>query len=82
MLNRPETFSTISQKTEPKKLISIQFIEFDIAVTAGKTETGKAAIGVVALGLGAGVDTNSTNEQISRVRFKLPFVLPADIAGE
>ena len=79
---RPEGFYFWSPKDDLKRVFSVQFIEFDIAVTAGKAEGGKAGIGVVSLGLGAGVDTKSSSEQFSRVRFKLPFVLPADIYGE
>lgn len=80
--SRPEGFHVRKDAALGSKAVSFQFVEFDVAVTAGKTEGGKAGIGVVSLGLGAGVDTKSTNEQVSRVRFKLPLVLPADIAGE
>ena len=57
---------------------AVQFVEFDVAVTASRDEQGKAGIAVVAalLKLEAGRDTSTAAETVSRVRFKVPVILP------
>ena len=59
-----------------KGAVAVQYVEFDVAVAASVDESGKAAIGVVALGLGANLDTRAVNSLTSRVRFRVPLVLP------
>jgi hypothetical protein len=75
---RPDSFHL--RQSPGGKPVSFQYVDFDIAVTASKVEGGKATLGVVAFG--AGIDTTTTNQQISRIKFKLPMVLPADLDGE
>lgn len=76
--NHPEEFGI--RRSHGGKVQAVQFIEFDIAPGVTKTEGGKAALGVAVLG--AGVQTETTRENASRIRFKIPVVLPSDMDGE
>lgn len=76
LAKRPENY--VLCQTADGRPGSLQFIEFDVACTASRDESGQATIGVAALGLGANIDTSTARQHISRVRFSVPLVLPAD----
>jgi len=60
----------------PQGQRDFQVVEFDVAVTVSTDKSGKIALGVAALGIGADVGRDSRAEQVSRVRFKIPLALP------
>ena len=56
----------------------IQYLEFDVAVTADSGAKTKAGIGVVAgvFNLGAAGESTSGESSVSRLKFKVPIVMP------
>nr|WP_315053298.1 trypco2 family protein [uncultured Brevundimonas sp.] len=59
----------------------VQQIEFDVAVTATDTESGKANAGikVMSLDIGAAGEKGRQNSTISRIKFIVPVVAPVDV---
>jgi hypothetical protein len=67
--------------TDPSKdnlRAAVQIIEFDVAVFAASGEESKKGAGLMvgALGVGAQGKSDSSNKSESRIRFKIPIVLP------
>nr|WP_314529070.1 hypothetical protein [uncultured Brevundimonas sp.] len=56
-------------------------IEFDVAVTAAKSASGKANAGikVMSLDIGAGGQVGSENSTVSRIKFTVPIVPPVAV---
>ncbi len=56
----------------------VQEIEFDVAVTASEASKGKAGAGLVfgPVVLGSVGETGAANQQVSRIRFTVPLLLP------
>lgn len=59
-------------------MVPVVEVEFDVAVSASGTEGSKAGLGVVvaAFALGGSTHETTTDEQVSRLRFTVPVVLP------
>ena len=55
-----------------------EMIEFDVAVTAReeKGNTGGAAVTIAAIGLGTKRTSENENTTVSRIKFKIPVLLP------
>ena len=66
----------------PHGVVSVQDVQFDVAVTASQAEgkEAKAGIEVVGISLGLGVKGNTQSEamSVSRLRFSVPVVLPSN----
>ena len=58
--------------------IFAEFVEFDVAVTADQGESAKAGIGIVVgvVSLGSVRATDSKNASMSRIKFRVPVILP------
>jgi len=56
----------------------LTWLDFDVAVTAseGKGSKGGIAVAVASIGLGASRDQRTEEASTSRLRFKVPIVLP------
>jgi hypothetical protein len=61
-----------------------QEIDFDIAVTTTEGTKTKGGIGIFVgpVGLGSQGQLDSTNSSMSRIKFKVPMLLPAQIVPE
>jgi hypothetical protein len=59
----------------------IEEVEFDLAVTASSESSGKGRVGIKVFSAEAGVhgDHQRKNEEVSRVRFKIPLTLPPNV---
>ena len=59
--------------------IVAQMIEFDVAVTAEEGKGTKGGIGIFAgaIGLGSQGQSESKNMSVSRLKFKVPLMLPS-----
>jgi hypothetical protein len=57
----------------------VSFVEFDVAVGATEGKETKGGIGVVAgvIGLGSSGKSDSSSRSESRIKFKVPLLLPA-----
>ena len=62
----------------PIGMLPIIDLEFDVAVSASEKEGSKAGLGVVvaAITLGGSTRSETGDEQVSRLRFTIPMVLP------
>lgn len=76
------TRTRLSGNREVTHHARVQEIEFDVAVTVveGTTVGGDAGIRVFAVGGGAKGERHGSHEQLSRVRFSVPVMLPMDTA--
>jgi hypothetical protein len=74
----PGSFRSVGR---PHGIVTVQEVQFDVAVTASKAEgaEGKAGIEVVGISLGLGVKGTTQSEavSVSRLRFSVPIVLPS-----
>jgi hypothetical protein len=65
----------------PHGVVSVQEVQFDVAVTASQAEgkEAKAGIEVVGISIGLGVKGNTQSEavSVSRLRFSVPVVFPS-----
>jgi len=60
----------------------VQDVQFDVAVTATDAGEKKAGIGIVAaIGIGASLQSATTNESVSRIKFAVTIALPSGDAG-
>lgn len=59
----------------------VREIEFDVAVTAGNSTSGKAGAGinVLALEIGAHGQVTAENSTVSRIKFTVPVVPPVQV---
>jgi hypothetical protein len=59
---------------------AVQQIEFDVAVVASKGTETKGGIGIMvgSIGLGSQGKSDAENSSHSRIKFKIPMVLPFD----
>lgn len=55
-----------------------QNLEFDVAVTVSSKSTAKGGVGIIVSAFGVGVqgEKQATNNQVSRIKFSVPIVLP------
>lgn len=70
-----------AQTTLPE--VDVQSVDFDIAVTASEKTEGSAgaSITVIAAKLGADGKLASENISASRIKFKVPVLMPLDTIG-
>jgi len=56
-----------------------EYIQFDVAVYAGESDTDKAGAGLVVgfLGIGASTETKDSHTSASRIQFRIPMAFPA-----
>jgi len=75
------TWPLIDRSAVPTGVVSVQEVQFDVAVTASQTEGKEAKVGieVVGISLGVGVkgDTQSEAVSVSRLRFSVSVVFPS-----
>lgn len=69
------------ESSELKRNVTIEQIEFDVAVTFADTAQGQAGAGVFVAGLGIGAKGKSetSNSSVSRIKFNIPIALPPQV---
>ena len=77
-IENPNVFGYLD--TNKKYLRVVQQIEFDVAVVASKGTETKGGIGIMvgSIGLGSQGKSDAENSSHSRIKFKIPMVLPFD----
>lgn len=63
----------------PSSYRKIEFVEFDLAVTASETSGagGQAGIVVASIGIAGRKDASRSTESVNRVKFRVPVEFPA-----
>jgi hypothetical protein len=58
----------------------VNLVEFDIAVTVNEKDTdgANAGIKIVGLSIGGGLQKESLNQTVSRIKFSVPLTFPED----
>lgn len=62
---------------------AIQNISFDVAVSAGVENSGRAGAGIKVLSVdfNAGGDTKKSDSRVSRISFSVPVIMRSNIVG-
>lgn len=76
--NEFKIYGYLESREQSKYLRVVEQIEFDVALTASKGEGKKGGIGVMVGSIGLGVQgrKEEENSSVSRVKFRVPMVLP------
>ncbi len=76
--NDSKVYGYLEEQEQSKYLRVIEQIEFDVALVASQGKDNKSGVGVMVggFGLGAQGKTQEKNSSASRVKFRIPMVLP------
>jgi hypothetical protein len=76
--NEFKVYGYLESQEKSKYLRVVEQIEFDVALTALQGEDRKGGVGVMVGSIGIGVQgkTQEENSSLSRVKFRVPMVLP------
>jgi hypothetical protein len=76
--NKFKAYGYLENHGTPSYMRVVDEIEFDVAVTATEGTETKGGIGIMvgSIGLGAQGKSDRENTSVSRIRFRIPLVLP------